>query len=60
MKRDIYRRRAMQIALAKLQERIDRGEVENPEERIEQIKRAFGGEDDGRRDIQDGTDKGSS
>jgi hypothetical protein len=42
MKKDTYRRRAMQIALAKLQKRIDRGEVENPEERIEQIKRAFG------------------
>jgi hypothetical protein len=44
MKKDTYRRRAMQIALAKLQKRIDRGEVENPEERIEQIKRAFGDE----------------
>jgi hypothetical protein len=42
MKKDIYRRRAMKIALAKLQKRIDRGEVANPEERIEQIKRAFG------------------
>jgi hypothetical protein len=34
----------MQIALAKLQKRIDRGEVEHPEERIEQIRRAFGDE----------------
>jgi hypothetical protein len=32
----------MKLALAKLQKRIDRGEVDNPEERIEQIKRAFG------------------
>lgn len=42
MKKDIYRRRAMQLALAKLQKRIDRGQVENPKERIEQIRRAYG------------------
>jgi hypothetical protein len=43
MKAKEKRRKAnMQAALSKLQQRIDRGEVDNPEERIEQIKRAFG------------------
>jgi len=47
MKKKIDRRKSnLQVALNKLQQRINRGEVDNPEERIEQIKRAFGGEGD--------------
>lgn len=43
MKADGKRRKAnMLIALNKLKRRIDRGEVDKPRERLEQMKRAFG------------------
>lgn len=44
MRKIDQRKSNMLIALNKLKRRIDRGEVDKPRERLEQMKRAFGAE----------------